>query len=56
MKHLIPVASLIAVILAPPRSAVYALQGSTAVAASTTSRYLETPAGRKPRVVITVDP
>jgi hypothetical protein len=51
-------ASLIAVCLAQPLSATCAAQAAAAPADSATaqSNYLETPPGKKPRVVITADP
>lgn len=52
MRHLISSASLIVVSLALPLSAAYA----QAAPATAQYKYLETPAGKKPRVVITADP
>jgi len=55
VRQLVSAAGLVAVSLALPLSA-HAGQAGPAAAASTQVTYLETPAGMKPRVVITADP
>jgi hypothetical protein len=54
MRHSISIASLMAIGLALPFTGTHAQQTPTPVA--TPYKYLETPAGKKPRVVITADP
>jgi hypothetical protein len=54
MRHSISIASLMAIGLALPFTGTHAQQ--TPTPAATPYKYLETPAGKKPRVVITADP
>jgi len=56
VTKLLSAAGLAAICLALPSTSAYAQSAAPAVAAATQYKYLETPAGRKPRVVITADP